>query len=294
MDSDDGKHDQESSLLTVLRMHLHGMMACLRKDAIDGRNKCKPREEESEREISYGTSIRSSRDPSINPRILTIQQLTRNKLTAKPSHRTPTPNRLHNNNSSSQYSFLSAEMAFGWGTKRWQIHNLAHCVHTNQNPDDSERSYQESREYNGEPHHKAKFGHEALAGAASFGAFKLFEDRQRREGKPGPERSSVPPEHWISSRAIKVHETTVKVNADTNLTGKPVSHAFAKELLVGIAGAEVDKLIESKGLDYIDRKKAHQHARDNVENMYDQHYVNGQGAEQYDPSVHFVILRELC
>ena len=31
--------------------------------------------------------------------------------------------------------------------------------------------------------HEASFGHEALAGAASFGAFKLFEDRQRKEGK---------------------------------------------------------------------------------------------------------------
>ncbi|KAH7330536.1 hypothetical protein BKA65DRAFT_480674 [Rhexocercosporidium sp. MPI-PUGE-AT-0058] len=113
--------------------------------------------------------------------------------------------------------------------------------------DDSERSYQASREYNGEPHHKAKFGHEVLAGAASFGAFKLFEDRQRREGKP-------------------------------------VSHAFAKELLVGIAGAEIDKIIESKGLDYIDRRKAKMHAQENIENMYDQHYVRGHGADQYDPS----------
>lgn len=30
--------------------------------------------------------------------------------------------------------------------------------------------------------HESSFGHEALAGAASFGAFKLFEDRQRKEG----------------------------------------------------------------------------------------------------------------
>ncbi|KAL2067601.1 hypothetical protein VTL71DRAFT_2026 [Oculimacula yallundae] len=69
------------------------------------------------------------------------------------------------------------------------------------------------------------------------------------------------------------------------MTGKPVSHAFAKELLVGLAGAEIDKLIESKGLDYIDRQKAKRHARDNVENMYDQHYVRGEGAEEYDPLV---------
>ena len=30
--------------------------------------------------------------------------------------------------------------------------------------------------------HKSSFGHEALAGAASFGAFKVFEDHQRKEG----------------------------------------------------------------------------------------------------------------
>lgn len=65
--------------------------------------------------------------------------------------------------------------------------------------------------------------------------------------------------------------------------GKQVSHAFAKELLVGLVGAEVDKLIESKGLDYVDRQKAKRHARDNVEEMYDQHYVRDQGAESYDP-----------
>jgi hypothetical protein len=29
---------------------------------------------------------------------------------------------------------------------------------------------------------QSSFGHEALAGAASFGAFKMFEDRQRKDG----------------------------------------------------------------------------------------------------------------
>ncbi|KAH8750353.1 hypothetical protein BGZ57DRAFT_538927 [Hyaloscypha finlandica] len=110
--------------------------------------------------------------------------------------------------------------------------------------EDSERSYQQVQEGQ---HHESSFGHEALAGAASFGAFKIFEDRQRKEGKT-------------------------------------VSHQFAKELLVGIAGAEVDKLIETKGLDYIDREKAKRHAKENAEHMYDEHYVRGQGADQYDPN----------
>jgi hypothetical protein len=63
--------------------------------------------------------------------------------------------------------------------------------------------------------------------------------------------------------------------------GKPVSHQFAKELLVGFAGAEVDKLAETKGMDWVDREKAKRHAQDNVVNMYDQQYAN-QG-DQYDP-----------
>jgi len=63
-------------------------------------------------------------------------------------------------------------------------------------------------------------------------------------------------------------------------TGKQVSHQFAKELLVGIAGAEVDKLAETKGMDWVDREKAKHHAKENVQNMYDQHYGN---KDQYDP-----------
>ncbi|KAK9383545.1 uncharacterized protein V2V93DRAFT_362083 [Kockiozyma suomiensis] len=91
--------------------------------------------------------------------------------------------------------------------------------------------------------HEAKFSHEAIAGAASFAAFKAFEDKQRREGQP-------------------------------------VSHAFAKEVLAGFAGAEVDKLIETKGLNFYDREKAKRHAQQQVEQMYNSHYG---GDQNYDP-----------
>jgi len=60
--------------------------------------------------------------------------------------------------------------------------------------------------------------HEVVAGGAAFAAFKAFEDHQRKEGKT-------------------------------------VNHAFAKELLVGFAGAEIDKLAETKGADYWDRER---------------------------------------
>ncbi|KAK7203394.1 hypothetical protein BZA70DRAFT_291425 [Myxozyma melibiosi] len=92
--------------------------------------------------------------------------------------------------------------------------------------------------------HKAKFSHEAIAGVASFAAFKAFEDKQRKEGKP-------------------------------------VSHAFAKELLAGIAGAEVDKLVETKGLNFVDREKAKNTSRNQLNQMYDSYYG---GDQQYDPN----------
>lgn len=68
------------------------------------------------------------------------------------------------------------------------------------------------------------------------------------------------------------------------LVGKPVSHQFAKELLAGFAGAEVDKLAETKGEDWFDREKTKRHAKERAEQMYDEHYIDNQGANQYDPN----------
>ncbi|KAI0546623.1 hypothetical protein F4680DRAFT_451767 [Xylaria scruposa] len=96
--------------------------------------------------------------------------------------------------------------------------------------------------YDGQPH-ESHLSHELIGGGAAFEAMKLFEDRQRREGKT-------------------------------------VNHGFAKEVLAGIAGAEVDKLFETKGLDAFDREKAKHHAKKQAEELYDQQY--GQ-YDQYDP-----------
>jgi hypothetical protein len=67
----------------------------------------------------------------------------------------------------------------------------------------------------------------------------------------------------------------------TPSSGKAVSHGFAKEILAGLAGGEVDRLAETKGADYIDREKAKRDARRNAEELYDQHYG---GQDQYDPN----------
>jgi hypothetical protein len=50
---------------------------------------------------------------------------------------------------------------------------------------------------------------------------------------------------------------------------------------MGFAGAEVDKLAETKGMNEYDRIEARRHAERNAQNMYDDHY--GQ-REQYDPN----------
>jgi hypothetical protein len=74
--------------------------------------------------------------------------------------------------------------------------------------------------------------------------------------------------------------------ADKLSTGKPVSHAFAKELLAGFAGGEIDRLAETKGEDWFDREKTKRQAEKNAEQMYDEHYIQDEGAERYDPERH--------
>uniref|UniRef100_A0A0D6QTJ0 CipC-like antibiotic response protein n=1 Tax=Araucaria cunninghamii TaxID=56994 RepID=A0A0D6QTJ0_ARACU len=91
---------------------------------------------------------------------------------------------------------------------------------------------------------EAKFSHELIGGAAAFEGMKLYEDHQRKEGKT-------------------------------------VNHAFAKEMLMGFVGAEVDKLAETKGMDEYDRERAKHHAKQSAERMYDDHYRD---ADQYDPN----------
>ncbi|KAK1761015.1 hypothetical protein QBC47DRAFT_368832 [Echria macrotheca] len=83
--------------------------------------------------------------------------------------------------------------------------------------------------------HKSKFSHELVGGAAAFEAMHLWEKQQRKEGNE-------------------------------------VNHGFAKEALAALAGAETDKLFETKGLDFIDREKAKHHAKEQVQDLYDQQY----------------------
>ena len=75
-----------------------------------------------------------------------------------------------------------------------------------------------------------------IAGAAAYEAMKAYENKQRSE----------------------------------NL---PVNHQFAKEMLAAVAAAEVDKLAETKGLDYIDRERAKRQAVQQAHQAYDEKYM---------------------
>ncbi|EGE00424.1 hypothetical protein TMEN_9904 [Trichophyton mentagrophytes] len=83
--------------------------------------------------------------------------------------------------------------------------------------------------------HKASLSHELIAGAAAYEAAKAYENHVQKNGKPA-------------------------------------SHAKAKEILAGFAGAFTDRIIETKGLDYIDKEKvkhqAHEHAQDALGREY--------------------------
>ncbi|KIY49218.1 CipC-like protein [Fistulina hepatica ATCC 64428] len=76
--------------------------------------------------------------------------------------------------------------------------------------------------------HKAQLSHELIAAAASY-------------------------------EAAKAYEKHVEAN------GQPASHEKAKEIMAGLAGAFVDHVVETKGLDFIDREKAKHHAKEQYE-----------------------------
>ncbi|KAG9079549.1 hypothetical protein FRC06_007666 [Ceratobasidium sp. 370] len=72
--------------------------------------------------------------------------------------------------------------------------------------------------------HEASWTHELIAGAASFEAAKAYEEHVAQNGRPD-------------------------------------SHAKAKEFIAGAIGAFVDREVETRGLDFIDKEKAKHHAR---------------------------------
>ncbi|GBB83693.1 hypothetical protein RclHR1_10390005 [Rhizophagus clarus] len=89
----------------------------------------------------------------------------------------------------------------------------------------------------GEKKHEGQLSHELIAGAAGFEAYKAYEKKCAKEGHPA-------------------------------------NHALAKEMMAGIAAAEVDKIFETKGLDYIDREEAKHQAKQAAKKLYTDNYEN--------------------
>ncbi|KAF7352733.1 Mitochondrial carrier protein [Mycena venus] len=83
------------------------------------------------------------------------------------------------------------------------------------------------------PEHKAALSHELIAAAAAYEAAKKYE------------------EHCAAN-------------------GKPDSHAKAKELMAAFSGAFVDRMVETKGLDTIDKEKAKHDAKKRAEEQSDE------------------------
>ncbi|KAI1828916.1 hypothetical protein DTO027I6_10169 [Penicillium roqueforti] len=81
--------------------------------------------------------------------------------------------------------------------------------------------------------YKSHWSHELIGAAAAFEAVKLYEDK-RVDG------------------------------------GQPDNYLMAKELIAGIAGAEVHNLFETKGLDFMDLEKAKQFATKEAKAAIDQ------------------------
>ncbi|CAI7572145.1 unnamed protein product [Penicillium glandicola] len=97
--------------------------------------------------------------------------------------------------------------------------------------DDSEQA-QAHGNFNGQSEHEASTIHELIAGAASYEAAKAYEDHVAKNGEPD-------------------------------------SHAKAKEILAGFAGAFIDREVETRGLDFVDKEKAKYQARQQVHDAYD-------------------------
>jgi len=83
--------------------------------------------------------------------------------------------------------------------------------------------------------HKAKLSHELIAAAASYEAMKSYENKRKAEG---------------------AHD-----------------HTKGREIVAALAGAEVDKLVETRGLDWVDADRAKKQAREHAVQAYDERYV---------------------
>ncbi|KAF8500862.1 CipC1 protein [Russula emetica] len=99
---------------------------------------------------------------------------------------------------------------------------------------DDHECAQQYNTYNDAPKHQSHVSHELIAGAASYEAAKAYENHVAQNGKPP-------------------------------------THAKAKEIAAGFAGAFIDKQFETHGLDFLDKEKAKYQANQQVDQAVDQY-----------------------
>ncbi|KAK7047219.1 hypothetical protein VNI00_006885 [Paramarasmius palmivorus] len=97
--------------------------------------------------------------------------------------------------------------------------------------------------------HKAELSHELIAAAASYEAAKAYEDHCARNGQP--------PSHAKAKEIVLVLVSSLRVLTEI-LMNSPSA---------GFAGAFIDRMVETKGLDYIDKERAQRHANEHVEQV---------------------------
>ncbi|ORZ03648.1 hypothetical protein BCR43DRAFT_483711 [Syncephalastrum racemosum] len=93
-----------------------------------------------------------------------------------------------------------------------------------------------------------------------MGLFDHFQ-QSHEEVESGKHEGSLT--HELIAAAAS-YQAAKAYNEHCEKNGKPADHAMAKQLIAGLAGGMVDKLIETKGLDAIDSYKAKKHAEDQL------------------------------
>lgn len=106
------------------------------------------------------------------------------------------------------------------------------------------------------------------------------------QGQPLSKRSSYSRTTSAKKASSSSHTSShyPRINDLSFPAGKPISHKFAKELLAGIVGAEIDKMAHKRRMDDREQDQTRRYAQQNAEQLYDQYYVENQGAHQYDPN----------
>ncbi|OQD78242.1 hypothetical protein PENDEC_c001G02975 [Penicillium decumbens] len=95
---------------------------------------------------------------------------------------------------------------------------------------DQSRAYDSYNEGGVSQEHEASFSHELIAGAASYEAAKAYEKHCEENGQPE-------------------------------------SHDKAKEIMAGFSGAFIDREVETKGLDFIDREQAKRQSQQHIDDV---------------------------